>query len=60
MLNIAPNGIHSSPKAIDMGIMERNGLCHDAGDCIVTSLAFIAVLVAWIILLCWMLCGSIA
>ena len=38
-----------------MGMMERNGMCRDAGDCFITSLAFLAVLIAWVILLWWML-----
>lgn len=41
-----------------MKIIERSGICHDdTGDCLITSLAFLAVLIAWLILLWWMVFG---
>jgi hypothetical protein len=45
-------------EAVDMGIMQRNGICEDTGDCLITSMAFIAVVIAWIMLVCWMVCDK--
>ena len=42
-----------------MSTMQRNGVCKNLGDCLITSIAFIAVLVAWIALVCWMLCDKV-
>jgi len=42
-----------------MGILQRNGLCRDAGDCLITSVAFVAVLIAWIVLVIWSVFGNL-
>jgi hypothetical protein len=42
-----------------MGIMQRTGICCDAGDCLITSIAFIAVLISWFVLICWSVFGNL-
>jgi hypothetical protein len=48
--------VYALPEAVIVGYMKDNELCNGASDCVMTSLAFIAVIIAWIILLCWMVC----
>jgi hypothetical protein len=43
-----------------MGIMQRSGMCRDAGDCLVTSAAFVAVFIAWVVLVFWSFSGILS
>ena len=43
-----------------MGFLRDSGRCEGVGDCFITSLAFLTVIIAWIVLLCWMACDNLA
>jgi hypothetical protein len=47
-------------EVADMGIMKRNEMCNDASDCVITGLAFFAVMCAWVVLLYWMMSDQLA
>jgi hypothetical protein len=47
-------------EVADMGIMKRNEMCNDASDCVMTGLAFFAVMCAWVVLLYWMMSDQLA